>query len=67
MTTGKTIVLTIRTFFGKVMSLLFSMLSRLVKIGLVLLNFSLLFVPVFFFFFGPENTIIYLFTCTCCF
>ena len=50
MTTGKTIVLTIRTFFGKVMSLLFSMLSRLVKIGLVLLNFSLLFVPVFFFF-----------------
>ena len=66
MTTGKTIVLTICTFFGKVMSLLFSMLSRLVKIGLVLLNFSLLFVPVFFFF-GPKNTIIYLFTCPCCF
>ena len=30
MTTGKTIVLTTRTFVGKVMSLLFSMLSRLV-------------------------------------
>ena len=30
MTTGKTIVLTIRAFVGKVMSLLFSMLSRLV-------------------------------------
>ena len=28
MTTGKTIVLTRRTFVGKVMSLLFSMLSR---------------------------------------
>ena len=41
MTTGKTIVLTIRTFFSKVMSLLFNMLPRLIKIGLVLLNFSL--------------------------
>ena len=30
MTTGKTIALTIRTFVGKIMSLLFSMLSRLV-------------------------------------
>ena len=30
MTTGKTIALTRRTFFGKVMSLLFNMLSRLV-------------------------------------
>ena len=30
MTTGKTVVLTIWTFFGKVMSLLFSMLSRFV-------------------------------------
>ena len=30
MTTGKTIALTIWTFVGKVMSLLFSMLSRLV-------------------------------------
>ena len=30
MTTGKTIVLTIRTFVGKVMSLLFTMLSRFV-------------------------------------
>ena len=30
MTTGKTITLTRQTFFGKVMSLLFSMLSRLV-------------------------------------
>ena len=68
MATGKTIALTRWTFVGKVMSLLFSMLSRLVKIGLVLLNFSLLFVPVFFFFFfGPKNTIIYLFTCPCCF
>ena len=28
MTTGKTIALTIRTFVGKVMSLLFNMLSR---------------------------------------
>ena len=31
MTTGKTIALTKRTFAGKVMSLLFNMLSRLVK------------------------------------
>ena len=31
MTTGKTIALTRRTFFGKVMSLLFNMLSRLVQ------------------------------------
>ena len=30
MTTGKTIVLTRRTFLGKVMSLLFNMVSRLV-------------------------------------
>ena len=30
MTTGKTIALTRRTFFGKIMSLLFNMLSRLV-------------------------------------
>ena len=30
MTTGKTIVLTRQTFFGKIMSLLFNMLSRLV-------------------------------------
>ena len=30
MTTGKTIALTIQTFVGKVMSLLFNMLSRLV-------------------------------------
>ena len=31
MTTGKTIALTIKTFVGKVMSLLFNMLSRFVK------------------------------------
>ena len=31
MTTGKTIALTIQTFVGKVMSLLFNMLCRLVK------------------------------------
>ena len=31
MTTGKTIALTRRTFVGKIMSLLFNMLSRLVK------------------------------------
>ena len=31
MTTGKTIALTRRTFVGKVMSLLFNMLSRLVR------------------------------------
>ena len=30
MTTGKTVALTIRTFVGKVMSLLFNVLSRLV-------------------------------------
>ena len=30
MTTGKTIALTRRNFFGKVMSLLFNMLSRLI-------------------------------------
>ena len=34
MTTGKTVALTRRTFVGKVMSLLFNMLSRLVKIFL---------------------------------
>ena len=34
MTTGKTIALTRRTFVGKVMSLLFNMLSRLVVIFL---------------------------------
>ena len=33
MTTGKTIALTSRTFVDKVMSLLFNMLSRLVKLG----------------------------------
>ena len=36
MTTGKTIALTIWTFFGKVISLLFNMLSRLVIIFLFL-------------------------------
>ena len=30
MTTGKTIVLTIQTFVGKVMSLIFNMMSRIV-------------------------------------
>ena len=30
MTTGKTVALTVETFVGKVMSLLFNMLSRLV-------------------------------------
>ena len=34
MTTGKTIALTRRTFVGKVMSLIFNMLSRLVKVFL---------------------------------
>ena len=34
MTTGKTIALTIQTFVGKVMSLLFNMLSRLVVASL---------------------------------
>ena len=34
MTTGKTIALTRRTFVGKVMSLLFNMLSRLVIVFL---------------------------------
>ena len=33
MTTGKTIALTIETFFGKVMSLLFSTLSRYIREG----------------------------------
>ena len=32
MTTGKTIALTRRTFIGKIMSLLFNMLSRLVEV-----------------------------------
>ena len=36
MTTGKTIALTRQTFVGKVMSLLFNMLSRLVITGLML-------------------------------
>ena len=35
MTTGKTIALTIQTFVSKVMSLLFNMLSRLVRASLV--------------------------------
>ena len=35
MTTGKTIALTIQTFVSKVMSLLFNMLSRLVRACLV--------------------------------
>ena len=34
MTTGKTIALTIQTFVGKVMSLLFNILSRFVIVGL---------------------------------
>ena len=34
MTTGKTIALTIQTFVGKIMSLLFNMPSRLVRISL---------------------------------
>ena len=34
MTTGKTVALTRRTFVGKVMSLLFNMLSRLVSFPL---------------------------------
>ena len=43
MTTGKTIALTRRTFFGKVMSLLFNMLSRLVqfKYPLMVYRYSL--------------------------
>ena len=41
MTTGKTIALTRRTFFGKVMSLLFNMLSQLV-IAFLLRSKSLL-------------------------
>ena len=36
MTTGKTIAFTRQTFVGKVMSLLFNMLSRLVITGLML-------------------------------
>ena len=40
MTTGKTIALTRRTFVGKVMSLLFNMLSRLVITFLLYLNIS---------------------------
>ena len=35
MTTGKTIALTRQTFVGKIMSLLFNMLSRLVMASLV--------------------------------
>ena len=40
MTTGKPIVLTRWTFVGKVMSLLFNMLSRLVIVFLLLVSFS---------------------------
>ena len=45
MTTGKTIASTRQTFVGKVMSLLFNMVSRLVIIFLrtILLNFSIIF------------------------
>ena len=42
MTTGKTIALTRRTFFGKVMSLLLNMLSRLVITFLLLISWRLL-------------------------
>ena len=38
MTTGKTIALTRRTFVGKVMSLLFSMLSRLVYLNSIFMG-----------------------------
>ena len=37
MTTGKTIALTTQTFVGKIMSLLFNMLSSILKVGY---NFS---------------------------
>ena len=56
MTTGKTIALTRWTFVGKVTSLLFNMLSRLVitflprsKCLLICLNISFLDVPVYIF------------------
>ena len=45
MTTGKTIALTRRTFVGKVMSLLFNMLSRLVMTFLPRSKHVLIFVP----------------------
>ena len=41
MTTGETIALTIGTFFGKVMSLLFNMLPRLVIVFLPRSNYLL--------------------------
>ena len=55
MTTGKTIALTRWTFLGKVMSLLFNMLSRLV---ITFLSLFLLFV--FIFLFSLSGVIIYI-------
>ena len=59
MTTGKTIVLTKRTFVGKVMSLLFNMLSRLI---ITFLPRSV-FLPACYFGFGPCMLINLILTC----
>ena len=63
MTTGKTIVLARRTFVGKVMSLLFNMLSRLVITFLprskhLLISICLLFHSCFYFLFPSERKIL---------
>ena len=66
MTTGKTIVLTIRNFVGKVMSLFFNMLYRLVKTFLPRserLLISLLQSPSAVIFGTPQNKVSHCFPC----
>ena len=65
-TTGKTIALTIRTFDGKVMSLLFNMLSRFVRVFLprnkcVLISWAA--ITIFSDFRAQENKIYHCFHC----
>ena len=57
MTTGKTIALTRRTFVGKVMPLLFNMLSRLVIIVMIISDAIILI------FWMPSFKLVYLFVC----
>ena len=66
MTPGKTIALTIRTFDGKVMSLLFNMLSRFVRVFLprnkcVLISWAA--ITIFSDFRAQENKIYHCFHC----
>ena len=63
MTTRKTIALTRRTFVGKVLSLLFNMLSRLLIIlmisdSIILISSMLKFKLAFFFFYSPLSHVV---------